>query len=74
MFAWDMWVWDMWEQDFGHKIHMLARDMLAQKCGTRLSSMHGRAYIQVDLKFGGPTGPTKGVQGAKPPASCESVL
>src|SRR5271168_335685 len=33
--------WDMWAQDFGHKIHMLAwdllaRDMLAQECGTRL--------------------------------------
>jgi hypothetical protein len=37
-------------------------------------SMDRRAYILVVLKFGGPTGPTKGVQGAKPPARCESVL
>ena len=36
-------------------------------------SIHRRAYILVVLKFGGPPGPTKGVQGAKPPASCESV-
>ena len=36
-------------------------------------SMDRRAYILVVLKFGGPPGPTKGVQGA-PPASCESVL
>ena len=37
-------------------------------------SMYRKACVQVVLKFGGPTGPTKGVQGAKPPASCESVL
>jgi hypothetical protein len=37
-------------------------------------SMYRKAYVQVELKFGGPTGPTMGVQGAKPPASCESVL
>ena len=36
-------------------------------------SMYRKAYVQVMLKFGGPTGLTKGVQGAKPPASCESV-
>ena len=27
----------------------------------------------VRLKYGGAPAPTKGVQGAKPPASCESV-
>src|ERR1700678_804964 len=32
-----------------------------------------KSCATVVLKFGGPTGPTKGVQGAKPPASCESV-
>src|SRR6202522_2916792 len=77
MLVHDMWTWDMWAQD------MWGQDICAEDgtwgygiCSDSIDviSMYRKAYVQVDLKFGGPTGPTKGVQGAKPPASCESVL